>query len=52
VGPEPMNIVIKMTAAHPQDGEWTEVVKLSDEPAKHTGTAQAISLSKTILHID
>ncbi|MBG6235984.1 nicotinate phosphoribosyltransferase [Pedobacter sp. CAN_A7] len=51
VGPEPMNIVIKMTAAHPQDGEWTEVVKLSDEPGKHTGTEQAINLAKTILNI-
>ncbi len=51
VGPAPMNIVIKMTDAQPQDGEWTEVVKLSDEPGKHTGTPQAISLAKTILNI-
>lgn len=48
-GPEPMNIVIKMTEALPQDGEWTEVVKLSDEPGKYTGTDRMISLAKVIL---
>lgn len=48
-GPEPMNIVIKMTEALPQDGEWTEVVKLSDEHGKYTGTERMISLAKTIL---
>lgn len=52
VGPKPMNIVIKMTAAHPQDGAWTEVVKLSDEPGKYTGNAKMINLAKTILDID
>ncbi|WP_158827996.1 nicotinate phosphoribosyltransferase [Mucilaginibacter lacusdianchii] len=51
-GPKAMNIVIKMTEAHPQDGEWTEVVKLSDEHGKYTGSEQVINLSKTILNID
>ncbi|TCC92721.1 nicotinate phosphoribosyltransferase [Pedobacter hiemivivus] len=50
-GPEPMNIVIKMTEAHPQDGEWTEVVKLSDERGKYTGNAEMINLAKIILGI-
>lgn len=51
-GPDPMNIVIKMTEAHPKDGEWTEVVKLSDEHGKYTGTERMINLAKTILQID
>jgi nicotinate phosphoribosyltransferase len=50
-GPKAMNIVIKMTEAHPKDGEWTAVVKLSDEPGKHTGTEPAINLAKVILGI-
>lgn len=50
-GPQPMNIVIKLSAAQPQDGEWTEVVKLSDEQEKHTGTEELIRLSKIILGI-
>jgi nicotinate phosphoribosyltransferase len=51
-GPPPMNIVIKLSAAQPQDGEWTEVVKLSDEHGKYTGSEELINLSKTILGID
>lgn len=51
-GPAPMNIVIKMTEALPQDDEWTEVVKLSDEHGKYTGTESMINLAKTILHIN
>lgn len=50
-GPEPMNIVVKMTDALPQDGEWTEVVKLSDEPGKYTGSEKMINLAKVILGI-
>lgn len=52
VGPEAMNIVIKMSEAHPQDGEWTEVVKLSDEHGKYTGSEKMIGLAKTILGIN
>lgn len=51
-GPPPMNIVIKMTEARPRDGEWTEVIKLSDELGKYTGSEQMIKLAKTILKID
>lgn len=51
VGLKPMNIVLKMTEALPEKGVWTSVVKLSDEPHKHTGTPEAIDLSKKILEI-
>lgn len=51
VGLEPMNVVLKMTDALPDDGEWTPVVKLSDEKNKYTGTAEAITLAKTVLGI-
>lgn len=50
-GPEPMNMVIKMTEAQPQDEDWIEVIKLSDEQAKYTGSEKMISLAKTILKI-
>jgi nicotinate phosphoribosyltransferase len=49
VGLLPMNIVIKMVAAHPYDGEWTDVVKLSDEHGKYTGSEPMIKLAKIIL---
>ena len=51
VGSAAMNIVVKMTEAHPADGEWTEVIKLSDEHGKYTGTERMIGLAKTILNI-
>ena len=51
VGLTPMNIVIKMTEAYPEEAEWTPVIKLSDEPGKHTGDPAAIALAKKILHI-
>lgn len=51
VGLKPMNIVLKMTDTLPEKGVWTSVVKLSDEPNKHTGTQEAIDLSKKILEI-
>jgi nicotinate phosphoribosyltransferase len=51
VGPKSLNIVIKMTAAHPQDGEWTEVVKLSDHLGKNTGDEYMINLARIILQI-
>lgn len=52
VGPKAMNIVIKMTEAQPGEGEWTEVVKLSDEKGKYTGSERMIHLAKQILHIE
>lgn len=51
-GPDALNIVIKMTDAHPQYGEWTKVVKLSDEKGKYTGDENMINLAKTILEIN
>ncbi|WP_207493363.1 nicotinate phosphoribosyltransferase [Aridibaculum aurantiacum] len=52
VGLKPMNIVIKMTEALPEDGEWTPVVKLSDERGKYTGEESMIALAKSVLHIN
>lgn len=52
VGLPPMNIVIKMTAALPDEGQWTPVIKLSDEPMKHTGNEEAIELAKKVLMIE
>ncbi|GEO08016.1 nicotinate phosphoribosyltransferase [Segetibacter aerophilus] len=51
VGLKPMNIVIKMVEAFPDGGEWTSVVKLSDERGKYTGDEKMIHLAKTILNI-
>ena len=51
VGLKPMNIVLKMTEAKPENANWTGVVKLSDEPNKHTGTANDIDLAIRLLHI-
>jgi nicotinate phosphoribosyltransferase len=51
VGPDALNIVIKLTEAYPQDAEWTPVVKLSDEQGKYTGSPQEIELAKSLLHI-
>ncbi|WP_437922035.1 nicotinate phosphoribosyltransferase [Sphingobacterium sp. LRF_L2] len=52
VGLPRMNIVLKMVEAKPEDGEWTEVIKLSDEPNKHTGTSKEIHIAKEILKIE
>jgi len=50
-GPKALNIVIKMSATRPANEHWINVVKLSDEPGKYTGDADAIALAKTILQI-
>lgn len=52
VGVERMNIVIKMTEALPDEGVWTPVIKLSDEPNKHTGSEEEIKMAKKFLRID
>lgn len=52
VGLERMNIVLKMTQALPEDGEWTSVIKLSDEPLKHTGDPSEIEMAKRYLKLD
>jgi nicotinate phosphoribosyltransferase len=51
VGLDRMNIVIKMTEAYPDEGEWTPVIKLSDEPKKHTGDPEEIKMAKRFLNI-
>lgn len=51
VGLKPMNIVLKLTEAKPENADWTGVVKLSDEPKKHTGTAENIDLAIRLLNI-
>lgn len=51
VGLPTMNIVLKMVEALPDEGQWTPVVKLSDEPGKHTGDKRAIRLAKELLLI-
>ncbi|HWL00471.1 MAG TPA: nicotinate phosphoribosyltransferase [Parapedobacter sp.] len=51
VGLPAMNIVIKMTEAWPEEAHWTPVIKLSDEPGKHTGDESMIALAKQILDI-
>lgn len=51
VGLTPMNIVIKMTEAFPEEGQWTPVIKLSDDAGKHTGDPETIALAKQILRI-
>lgn len=51
VGLTPLNIVLKMTEAHPEHGEWNKVVKLSDEKGKYTGDPKTIELAKIILEV-
>ncbi len=51
VGLPPMNIVLKMTEAFPEEAQWTPVIKLSDEVGKHTGEGKTIALAKQILSI-
>lgn len=51
VGLKPMNIVIKMTEALPEAQPWIPVVKLSDEPGKHSGDENTIRLAKEVLGI-
>ncbi|MVZ62878.1 nicotinate phosphoribosyltransferase [Sphingobacterium humi] len=51
VGLKRMNIVLKMTEAYPDEGQWTPVIKLSDEPLKHTGDPEEIKMAMRILHI-
>lgn len=52
VGLNPMNIVIKMIEALPEEGAWTPVIKLSDEKNKHTGDPETIELAKKLLDIN
>src|SRR5690606_11539593 len=45
VGLPRMNIALKMVEAKPEDGDWTAVIKLSDEPGKHTGSPDEIAIA-------
>ncbi|MEO6819787.1 MAG: nicotinate phosphoribosyltransferase [Ginsengibacter sp.] len=49
VGLTPLNIVVKMTDALPDDAVWTPVIKLSDEKGKYTGDPETILLAKKVL---
>jgi nicotinate phosphoribosyltransferase len=51
VGLKPMNIVMKMTEALPEAQPWIPVIKLSDEPGKHSGDIRMIELAKEVLGI-
>ncbi len=51
VGVVPLNIVIKMIEAKPEDEDWVHTIKLSDAPGKYTGDEEAIRLCKGILSI-
>jgi len=52
VGVPRMNIVLKMTETLPEEGEWTPVIKLSDEAIKHTGDPEEIEMAIKYLQID
>jgi len=47
----PLNIVIKMTDAKPENMKWTPAVKLSDDKGKYLGNKKAIQLCKEMLAI-
>jgi nicotinate phosphoribosyltransferase len=51
VGVTPLNMVIKMTEAKPENDEWTPTIKLSDTPGKHTGDQKEIEVCKHVLKI-
>src|SRR5690606_9360715 len=52
VGLKPMNIVIKLTEVLTSNKSWVPTVKISDEPNKHTGDPEMISLAQKLLRID
>ena len=52
VGLKPLNIVLKMTDALPDEGVWNPVVKLSDEKGKYTGDPETSRLAKRILGLE
>jgi nicotinate phosphoribosyltransferase len=51
VGEEPLNIVIKVTAAQQPSWPWTPVIKLSDSNGKITGDRQMAENAKKLLGI-
>jgi len=51
VGVKPLNMVIKLSEAKPEDDVWLPVVKLSDHKGKHTGSESAVQLCKAVLNL-
>jgi len=51
VGVKPLNIVIKMTEAKPENQGWIPTIKLSDTSDKYTGDPKTIQLCKDVLNI-
>jgi nicotinate phosphoribosyltransferase len=51
-GPKPMNIVIKMSEALPENQPWIPVIKLSDERGKYSGEPDVIAFAKHTLGIN
>lgn len=51
VGVTPLNMVIKMSEAKPENDEWIKTIKLSDTPGKHTGDSKEIEIAKYVLNI-
>ncbi len=52
VGVKALNMVIKITQAKPENQNWIDTVKLSDNVGKHTGDEKAILLCKSVLEIN
>ena len=52
VGVKPLNIVIKLVEAKPENHDWEHTVKLSDTMGKYTGDLGQIELCKRILNIE
>ncbi len=51
-GVEPMNIVLKLTAAKlTEKKDWQKAIKLSDDPGKYTGDPDEVDIAKRTLHI-
>jgi nicotinate phosphoribosyltransferase len=48
---KPLNMVIKMSAAKPENEEWIDTIKLSDSAGKHTGNEKQIEICKFVLGI-
>jgi len=51
VGVKPLNMVIKIVGAKPEDEEWHHTIKLSDVEGKHTGDKKEIEIAKYVLNI-
>jgi len=52
VGVKPLNIVIKITGSKPyKGGDFHPVIKLSDDPEKHTGDPAEIRLCRAVLNL-